>query len=522
MNNESRRKKTLLNARVNLICYFAALIVAFFSRQVFFKFLGTEFIGLTGTIAGFLGFFNLAELGVGTAIAFLLYKPIYNGDKNKINELISVFGYLYRIIGIFILVVAIIFSFFLPLLFSNTSLSWGIIYFAYYAAIFNSLLGYFVNYPQILLTADQRNYEVTGYYQVTTIAQTIAQIILLFLVNNYYIFIGLQIIFSAIYSIILYWRINKVYPWLKHDIRLGNKLFKKYPDIKKNTKQIFVHTLGGYAHYQLMPILIYKYVSLPMVALYSNYTMIGGKFVALVKALLGSTSAGVGNLIAEGNKKKVLDTFESLLAIDMIIAGTTASCIYLYSSSFISLWLGKQYILDDNIVLLVAIEYFLAILRATLDQFLRGSGLYSDIWAPAVETLLVLLISVLGGIYWGLFGILLGPIISTIIIVYLWKPYFLFSKGFHINVLSYWILLIKFFLSFITSYFFAFEFAKYTANLFFYNNGWYRLIVESIIFVILLLSISIILSSIVSKNFRCLVIQLIGNIIKKINILRFI
>ena len=114
MQQESRIKKSLLNARMNLICYFAALIVAFFSRKVFFDFLGAEFLGLTATITSFLGFFNLAESGVGTAIAFLLYKPIYNGDKNKINELISVFGYLYRLVGLFILSIGVLFSLFLP------------------------------------------------------------------------------------------------------------------------------------------------------------------------------------------------------------------------------------------------------------------------------------------------------------------------------------------------------------------------------------------------------------------------
>ena len=97
MRQESRIKKSLLNARVNLVCYFVALVVAFYSRKVFFDFLGAEFLGLTATITGFLGFFNLAESGVGMAIAYLLYKPIYDGDKDRINELISVFGYLYHV-----------------------------------------------------------------------------------------------------------------------------------------------------------------------------------------------------------------------------------------------------------------------------------------------------------------------------------------------------------------------------------------------------------------------------------------
>lgn len=34
MANESRVKKTMLNAKINLICYFASLITAFFTRKI--------------------------------------------------------------------------------------------------------------------------------------------------------------------------------------------------------------------------------------------------------------------------------------------------------------------------------------------------------------------------------------------------------------------------------------------------------------------------------------------------------
>ena len=143
---------------MNLICYMASLLVAFFTRKVFLDQLGTEFIGLTGTLQSLLGFLNLAELGVGSAIGYVLYKPIFDDDKTKINEIISVFGYLYRCIGFVILGAGIILSVFLPWIFPHTTFSWGVIYLGFYAYLTSSMLGYFVNYRQTLLSADQRNY----------------------------------------------------------------------------------------------------------------------------------------------------------------------------------------------------------------------------------------------------------------------------------------------------------------------------------------------------------------------------
>ena len=87
MQQESRVKKSLLNARVNLIFYFLTLALSFFSRKVFLDCLGADFIGLAGTLGNLLGFLNLAELGIGTAIGYVLYKPLFDQNKDKINEM---------------------------------------------------------------------------------------------------------------------------------------------------------------------------------------------------------------------------------------------------------------------------------------------------------------------------------------------------------------------------------------------------------------------------------------------------
>ena len=117
--SESRTQKTFLNARVNFIFYFLTLLIAFVSRKIFLSNLGDDFIGLTGTLSSILGFLNLAELGIATSIAVLLYKPIFNKDQQQINEIISVFGYIYSIIGKGILCIGIILSAFLPLIFER-------------------------------------------------------------------------------------------------------------------------------------------------------------------------------------------------------------------------------------------------------------------------------------------------------------------------------------------------------------------------------------------------------------------
>lgn len=260
MANESRVKKSFLNARVNFLCYLVVLFISFYTRKIFLEKLGTDFIGLTGTLSSLLGFLNLAELGVGSAIGYVLYKPISDGDRVKINEVISVFGYLYRWIGFFILGAGIVLSVFIPLIFPDTIFQFGVIYMGYYAYLASSMIGYFVNYRSVLLGADQRNYIVTGYFQLTNIIRVLIQMVLAIYIQNFYLYFALELIFGIINSIILNWKINIIYPWLKSEICLGRQLFKKYPEIGKYVKQLFLHKIGAFVYGQITPFLIYAYV----------------------------------------------------------------------------------------------------------------------------------------------------------------------------------------------------------------------------------------------------------------------
>ena len=73
--SESRLHKSFLNAKVNVLFYVITLFISFFSRKIFLEQLGADFIGLTGTLQNLLGFLNLANLGIGASMGYILYKP---------------------------------------------------------------------------------------------------------------------------------------------------------------------------------------------------------------------------------------------------------------------------------------------------------------------------------------------------------------------------------------------------------------------------------------------------------------
>lgn len=183
----SRTRKGLKNSGVALSYYIFNMVLGFISRKVFIDHLGASILGLNTTAQDILGFLNLAELGVGSAIAFTLYKPLAMNDRQAINEIVAVQGWLYRKIASFVGVGALVIMLFFPLIFKKIELPIWYAYASFIALLYSALLSYFVNYRQILLSANQMEYKITYSYKYVLLLKTLFQIIAICYFSNGYI-----------------------------------------------------------------------------------------------------------------------------------------------------------------------------------------------------------------------------------------------------------------------------------------------------------------------------------------------
>tara|TARA_R110002096_G_scaffold251769_1_gene444697 strand:+ start:1776 stop:3320 length:1545 start_codon:yes stop_codon:yes gene_type:complete len=434
----SRVNKSLKNAKIGVFFFVISIFVQFFTRKIFLEYLGDDFIGLASTLRSILGFLNLIELGIGTAIGFTLYKPIFDKNYNEINKIIALLGILYRKIGLIILVIGIIISLFFPLFFPDVQFTFSLIYFAFYSFLISSLLGYFVNFHLALLDAEQKGYIIQGYFQTFNIIRLSLQALVSYYFQSFYLWISLELIFSVLYSITLRIIIKKHYSWLIINSKEKNKIIKEYPEVIKKIKQLFVHKIGSFVKDGTDNILVYFFINLQSVAFFGNYQLIFMKLTGLVKMVFSGTAAGIGNLVAENDKKNIEKVFWEMQSLQFFIAGFFGLCIYYLLEPFIVLWIGTQYILDKRVLTLMVAIFFIGQIRSPVEHFKNAYGLFSDTWAPAAEAILNLIISYIFGKLWGIAGIMFGTFVSLIIIVLLWKPYFLYKNGFKSNVLKYW------------------------------------------------------------------------------------
>ena len=502
---ESRVRKTLLNIRVNMVTYFVAIVITFFTRKVLLEHLGTEFMGLTTTVNSLLGFINLAELGVGASIAYFLYKPLYEDDRSMVCETISIMGHLYRRIGLFILGLGIVCSCFLPWFFEGTQFSWGVIYYCFYGQLFCSLIGYFVNYKALtIFSADQRQYLVNAYFQTTQFFIVIMQAVMAWWTGSYAIYITISILLTVINTLTLNWKFSKVYPWVETNIQRGKEALGRRPEILQYVRRVFIHQIGRYVNVSAMPLVIYGYASLSVVTLYSNYSMLNSKLSGFVFSMLGGTDASVGNLIAEGNAEKTYTCYRELFSIKFFVIALLSLCLWRFNSAFIAVWLGPEYVLSEVLVSLICLDLALNLLRNTTDQFMNGYGLKADIWVPIcrVATLGLMVIS---GKLWGLEGILLVPVLFQLTLTHMWKPYYLYRCGFHLPIGRYISLFVVNALPLVMSYWATSKLSNWLGYHHALPETWAAFLSEAAVFGTVLFATSLFLSWPVNAGLRLFV-----------------
>lgn len=158
----SRLTNTIRNTVVGFAAQLIVILLNYINRTIFIYYLGAEYLGLSGLFSNILSMLSLAELGIGVAISFSLYKPLEENDIRKTKALMNFYQLAYRIIGIVILILGLCLIPFLDVLIKDKP---DIPHFTLIYVLFlsNTVVSYFFTYKRSLLSADQKEYHYVLY-----------------------------------------------------------------------------------------------------------------------------------------------------------------------------------------------------------------------------------------------------------------------------------------------------------------------------------------------------------------------
>ena len=430
----SRTSNSLRNVRYATLLKFAVVVVNFLARRVFITVLTDDYLGLNGTFANILSVLSLAELGVGTAITFSMYQPLAEHDDERLLSLMALYRKYYRIIGCVIAVVGAALTPALPYLIHDIP-NVPHIEIIYLMFVFDSAMSYFFVYKQSIITADQKQYIVTTYQNVTAICMVIVQIILLLVTKNYFVYLGVKLVSTMTNNLLLARKADKLYPFLKKkeiqplpaDVQQG---------ISRNIRATMMHRIGSVVVFETDNVLIMYFIGAIAVGFYSNYLMITRGLQDIYILIYRALTASVGNLCAEEDKSHAQKVFWQLDFFTRWLYGFSSICLLVLLNPFISsVWLKENYLFSMPIVLLICINFYITGLRQSSLTFRDAMGLYwYDRYKAVFESLINLVVSVLLAIPYGIVGIFIGTFVSTMTTCFWIEPYMLFKHGFHAKV----------------------------------------------------------------------------------------
>ena len=264
----TRTDHSLRNIKFSLYCQAVSILVSFFTRRVFVQMLKQEYLGLNGTFANILSMLSLAELGIGSAITYSLYKPLAEHDEKQIAATMALFHKTYHVIALAVILLGFSLVPFLSVLIKDLP-DIPHIYLIYLLFVLNSSLSYFCVYKQSLIIADQRRYIISVCTFTLNILLHLAQALALWITGNYFLYLGLQIGKTLMENLILSYIANRLYPYInKNRAEMLDSETKNA--IIRNIKAMVTHKVGGIVVFGTDNLLISYFVGVIAVGLYSN------------------------------------------------------------------------------------------------------------------------------------------------------------------------------------------------------------------------------------------------------------
>lgn len=437
MQNRSRIEYSILNILTGVGGYFLNTVLGFVCRMVFVQCLSADYLGVNGLFTNILTMLSLAELGVGSAVVYALYKPLAENDEAKITSLMRLYAKAYRTIGLLIGAVGLALMPFLNIIIREQPNISESIYLLYAINLFNTASSYFFSYRSSLLIAAQRNYIVAGISYAISLVQSILQMVFLLVFRNYIIYLLIQTAGTLLYNVVVSLVAVKQFPYIR------DKSVPPLPEQERrtlfaNVRDLMIYKVSSLLVNSTDNILITFFNGLATTGIASNYTLLVNTLNSLLGQVFNGLTASIGNHNASEPVEKRYQMFSFLNMMNFWIFGWAALGIYFCSSDLVQLCFGEEYVLPMAIPFVMALNFFTVGMMNAVWTYKHTLGLFHyGRFIQIFTGILNIVFSVLLGTYWGLFGILFATFVSRALTSLWYDPYAVYKYGFGKSVVEY-------------------------------------------------------------------------------------
>lgn len=421
-----RTKNATRNIIFGVILKAYQIIVPFLMRTAMIYLMGVQYLGLNSLFTSILQVLNLAELGVGSAMIYSMYKPIAEDDNATICALMKLYKTYYRIIGLVIAVIGCALTPFIPKLISGDVPDNLNIYLLYLLNLGATVLSYWLYaYKNCILQAHQRVDIVSKVSLVTSTIQYALQLLVLWLFKDYYLYVIVLLATQALTNIATAMCADRIYPQFKPK---GQIAAEEKKAINNRIKDLFTSKIGGIIYDSADTIVISSFLGLTALAIYQNYFYILNAITGLITVVFSACTAGIGNSIVVETKGKNYKDLNKFTFIICWGAGFCAVCLLCLYQPFMELWVGKDLMLSSSAVIYFVVYFFVRQLNSLFNTYKDASGMWhEDRFRPLVAALTNLALNLVFVQFIGLYGILISTVLAIVCVGMPWLLHNLFT-----------------------------------------------------------------------------------------------
>ena len=412
--NNIKTMNALRNIKAGTINKLISLLFQFVLRTIVIYSLGAEYIGIGSLFVSILNMLNLAELGFSSAMVYFLYKPIVEKDKKQICALLNYYKKIYRYIGIIIFLLGVMIIPFLPFFIKGDILKEINVYVVYVLYLINNVFGYFFySYKTALLDAHQRNDLISKIQSLVTIFKCVVQIFVLLVWKDYYLYTIAILVFTIVQNLFTEYCSQRYYPEYMCKGEVEDELKK---DMIHRIKGLLISRICNVSRNCFDSIVISAFIGLHAVAVYDNYYYIIKTLEGFLFIITVGISAGIGDSIARDSREKNYQDMKKYSFLYAWISCVSTTCLIGLYQPFMKLWVGESLLLSTETMICFCIYFYALRIGDIRSLYVTGAGLW---WEERFRSILeattnIILNLILVNIY-GLFGVVLGTLISLVI-----------------------------------------------------------------------------------------------------------
>lgn len=418
----SRTKSSARNALFNVSWYIVNMLASFAVRTILIQQLGKNYIGINGLFTNILSFLSLAELGIGNAIVFKLYKPLADNDVEKVRQLMSFYKNAYRFVAAAVAAVGLALLPFLDFFMKERPNIPENIYIIYLLYLTNSVVSYLLIYKKSIIIADQNEFITSSIGFGYVITMSALQISMLIFMHDFMLYLIVQIGCSITQNIVISIICNKKYPFIKHNnARLPEPEQKS---IFKDVSALILYRISGIVVNSTDNVVISAFVGIGVTGLYSNYYLVIHSALTLIKQGLNALTASIGNLNTTDDKDKQYLVYNTTNMLAAWLFGIVSVGFYVLLNPFVKLWAGEEYLFDRSIVIVLIINFYLLGITQIYNIFRNTFGLFvQGMLRPLISSIINIVLTVTFVKFMGTIGVFIGTMIAYLTINIWYDPY---------------------------------------------------------------------------------------------------